>query len=792
MAARSQRGVRSGAGLPASLAGAAVLLCGTILVPPARSEEPLRLPRTYALLVNGGGSPARNYLSHLHHLQDMAAALRRRGIDADKIHVFSADGDDPKPDLSARSAEPADFWLIEGTAAGTILGQAEITNTVWEGVTLHPARLAELRSWFVGMRDELAPGDTLLVFVTDHGSKNAEDRDNGFITLWNESLSVLEFRALLAHLPPFVRVVSVMSQCFSGAFADAMSPLSSSLPTGDVCGFYSTTRDREAFGCYPEGRDRDRLGHAFRFIDAMNRHNSLDEAHRAVLVDDTSPDVPVRTSDLFLEKVLEDEASRRKVPLDELADEEIEAAWKSRAVWEPEIRLLDAMAGMYGTFSPRSLAELAPRIESLSSLSSELETYGNGWKQALDDLRRANLERFLGANPSFKDRLDERKIATLGAEQRKSTLAELLPALRSFTSARPDVSKRLQDLRETEADARTARYRVDVRLAAILRMRLVLLRVAGKELLTSESRREGKPDTASVRPADRRSALAALEECESARVGTSEPGSLTPEEPLEPLPPIEEDLRAVRQAMPSWLGIRFRPVTEEQQKRFGVERGAALVEQVYPGSPAGAAGLKPGDLVLGTPGRRFAEPREIKEWTMTSPRDVPVTLTVLRDGATRDVPVTLVPMPTKLPALPPPPAKGDDAPALGSLRFVRSGPEEARALLARRHVLFFWATWCGPCKSSVPELLEWSRSAGVPVLAITDEDENVVRKFLEGWPRPFPERVAADPARASWLGYGVNGTPTFVLVGDDGKIEWRKVGYNAKDGLGAPAARRSP
>jgi hypothetical protein len=212
---------------------------------------------TYALLINGGGSPRTNYLSHLHHLQDMVTELTSRGIPAERIDVFSADGEDEKADLAAREPEAKEQWLIEGTAAGSMLTQPDLTNTQWEGVKLRPARLRELRKYFARMSDKLRVGDTLFVFVTDHGKKDDDDPDNGFISLWNESLSVLEFRALLAQLQPGVRVVSVMSQCYSGAFADAMTPLNSQVPTGDVCGFYSTLRDRPAYGCYPEGRDRD-------------------------------------------------------------------------------------------------------------------------------------------------------------------------------------------------------------------------------------------------------------------------------------------------------------------------------------------------------------------------------------------------------------------------------------------------------------------------------------------------------------------------------------------------------
>ena len=136
-------------------------------------------------------------------------------------------------------------------------------------------------------------GDTLLIFVTDHGTRIKDDPANGFIMLWDERLSVLEYRALLGYLKPGVRIVNVMSQCFSGAFAAAMTPLSDATPSGDVCGFYSTTAERLAYGCYPEGRDRDRIGHAFRFIEALERNGTMDEAHREVLLSDATPDVPI-------------------------------------------------------------------------------------------------------------------------------------------------------------------------------------------------------------------------------------------------------------------------------------------------------------------------------------------------------------------------------------------------------------------------------------------------------------------------------------------------------------------
>jgi thiol-disulfide isomerase/thioredoxin len=765
---------------------AAAVAAAVAAHPAVAVKDKGRPPATYAVLINGGASPRMNYLSHLHHLQDMAAELRSRGIPPERITVFSADGEDSKPDLAAREPENEDQWLIEGTQAGSSLTQPDLTNTTWEGVQIKPARMRDLRQWFAHMSGELHPGDTLFVFVTDHGNRDAEDAGNGTISLWNESLSLLEFRALLAHLQPGVRVVNVMSQCFSGAFSDAMAPLNSELPSGDVCGFYSTPRDRPAYGCYPEGRDRDRMGHGFRFIEAMSRHGALDEVHDAVLLLDTSPDVPIRTSDLYLERLLSREAEASGKPFDDLVDEKLALAWKNRAHWEPEIRLMDRIGEVYGFPSPRTLAELKPRLSSLQSLSRDLDTYEDRWKLVLDELRKENLDKLIEHDPAWKPKLEATALEALDRDAKKTLLMNLLAALKEFTAGRPEIRARLDDMRATYDDARKARYVVDVRLAAILRMRALLIRVAGLRFLE-----HGEPSDAKAgaeHRADWQRALDGLTRCESTVAGTFDPSRETAvlHEAPEPLPPLASDLAAAQRALPSWMGIRFAPLSDAQRTRFDAERGAVFIQQVIKDGPASVAGLKVGDVLVGPPGRHFSEPNQIREWTMTSPRGTPLALDILRDGKPAVATITLGAYPTEIPSLPPPPQQGDQAPKLGSVRAVRPENGEMAELEGVRHMLFFWATWCAPCKASIPQLLAWSGKTGVPVIAISDEDEDTIRKFLKTWTKPFPERVVSDELRQAYLDFAVSGTPTFVLVDASGKIEWRHTGFSAQDGLAIP------
>jgi thiol-disulfide isomerase/thioredoxin len=201
-------------------------------------------------------------------------------------------------------------------------------------------------------------------------------------------------------------------------------------------------------------------------------------------------------------------------------------------------------------------------------------------------------------------------------------------------------------------------------------------------------------------------------------------------------------------------------------------------------------------VVLGPSGAAFGSYQQIREWTMTSPTGVPLTLDIVRpSGSGEDLRfearVQLAPYPLELPEIPGPPQVGELAPALPSgLRSV--GPEELASIAGREHILLFWATWCGPCKAAVPELLAFEAARGIPVLAISDEGPEVVRRFLADRKEPFLRHVAVDPLRRVFLSYGVNGTPSILLVDATGRVRVRQVGYDVEKGLAVRGWSWSP
>ena len=62
---------------------------------------------------------------------------------------------------------------------------------------------------------------------------------------------------------------------------------------------------------YPENRDKDNVSHSFDFIEGLTAGYTFPEAHRRVLVTDQTPDVPLQTSDIYLEKLLDGAARAR-------------------------------------------------------------------------------------------------------------------------------------------------------------------------------------------------------------------------------------------------------------------------------------------------------------------------------------------------------------------------------------------------------------------------------------------------------------------------------------------------
>ena len=111
---------------------------------------------------------------------------------------------------------------------------------------------------------------------------------------------------------------------------------------------------------------------------------------------------------------------------------------------------------------------------------------------------------------------------------------------------------------------------------------------------------------------------------------------------------------------------------------------------------------------------------------------------------------------------------GKELPALG-VEYMDKAPE----LKGHAAIVEFWATWCPPCRQSIPHLNELNKKfkdKGLVVIGITDEDKATVEKFRKGTPMEY--NVATDKGGKLSQQFGINGIPQAFIIGKDGKILW--------------------
>ncbi len=123
------------------------------------------------------------------------------------------------------------------------------------------------------------------------------------------------------------------------------------------------------------------------------------------------------------------------------------------------------------------------------------------------------------------------------------------------------------------------------------------------------------------------------------------PGELSFAIPINRVKEVVDALRDAGQVARSWLGARVQPVDAERAQAAGLPGpSGALVTEVRAGSPAAAAGLRVGDILLQW-GDRDADPRSLPWIVAQAPAGRPVHVAIWRDHARLDATV----VPQKMP-----------------------------------------------------------------------------------------------------------------------------------------------
>lgn len=118
---------------------------------------------------------------------------------------------------------------------------------------------------------------------------------------------------------------------------------------------------------------------------------------------------------------------------------------------------------------------------------------------------------------------------------------------------------------------------------------------------------------------------------------------------------------------------------------------------------------------------------------------------------------------------------GDQAPGLDVQTWVKG--EETAIETGNVYVIEFWATWCPPCRDSIPHLTGLQKKyadQGLVVIGISGEEQDVVEPFVKKMGGQMDYTVAVDrrsSTNRAWMqAAGIKGIPAAFIVDQTGKI----------------------
>ncbi len=219
-----------------------------------------------------------------------------------------------------------------------------------------------------------------------------------------------------------------------------------------------------------------------------------------------------------------------------------------------------------------------------------------------------------------------------------------------------------------------------------------------------------------------------------------------------------------------WLGVELRATGAEEP---GVE-----IARVLPGSPASAARLQAGDILMRLGEFTATSPTDVSEWVRAQKPGTSQPISVLREGKSHLVRAELDGMPEfedrlRLAFV------GKPAPEINGVVTFQGEAASLRELRGRVVVLEFWASFCGVCRFLAPVLDGWQRvyqPQGAEVVGITPDDPQ--RGLEVARQTGMTYTLASDPNAQVTRDYLASQIPTILILDRQSVVQDVIVGYS--------------
>ncbi len=210
-----------------------------------------------------------------------------------------------------------------------------------------------------------------------------------------------------------------------------------------------------------------------------------------------------------------------------------------------------------------------------------------------------------------------------------------------------------------------------------------------------------------------------------------------------------------------WLGISFKA------EPFG--KGIALnVQGIHPESGAAGKNIRAGDKIIGIGGKGISDMAELKAKLSGLPVGKSVSLNMERGEKKWTLTVPMTERPDDISNLMGGSSIGSKAVEFQK-NFYRNG--EKRKQKPKATLLDFWATWCGPCRQTLPileRLYQKLGKNGLEIIGVSSEQSEVLERFYREHPSPYP--LYRDATEQMWRRYGISAVPTLMLLDENGYI----------------------